>query len=402
MSTDTTLDFKGKGLTSIPESVYIETQATWIVLSNNYLRTIPSKISRLSNVTRLAFNDNAIHTVERGLGKLRKLSWMDFTRNRLKDLPDDLSNAIHLTGLGLSENLFEEIPECIYYLINLRKFGCFSNKISYISPRIAKLTKLVKMDLSNNCLKYLPDEIVELKSLTWLNLSNNQLRELPKNLKKLSNLEELGLGVNELRELPDMSGLLKLRILPVFKNKLVKINNLNKCDGLEKLDVSDNNINEFPIDVLYLKNIKYFNLRGNQIKEINVENVDTSIKSEINMIDVSDNLLSFLPVKFFLLFNHLATLRYSNNPFVVKPQEIPKEKPTLFQLILSKFMNLKNAKRKLYPIETYNVKKFVCDECKKIFCHDPVAVYVPSNFEDGFSFVIKKHLCSSRCSSKSL
>ncbi|KAM0673440.1 Toll-like receptor 1 [Gurleya vavrai] len=397
------MDLSNKHLFEIPDDIFDHKNLNWLILSNNSIRIINHKILQLKELTRLALNDNKINTIDRNIGKLKFLAWIDLTRNRLSSLPKEISNLKNLSGLGLSENNFEEIPECVYSLHALKKFGFFANKLRTISPSISNLINLTKIDLSNNKITSLPDEICLLRNLTWLNLSSNRLKQLPKNINQLKALEELGLGCNQLEELPSLAGLKKLRILPVFKNKIKEIKGLETLENLEKLDLSDNELIKFPNEVIKLKNLKYLNFKNNNITEIDFDTVYPPVISSITMIDVSNNLLTHLPLKFFKTFSNLTTIRIVNNPFEYKEPVVPSKIPDLLSLCYMKMINMPNQ------VQDYLWEKgellfrnayYVCDSCSQIFVVEPYMGYNLSSIGDGSTFIVRKTLCSYLCYKK--
>lgn len=393
------IDLSDSNLNEIPSRIYNKKNLNWLVLSNNNLRNIPAKISLLTELTRLALNDNRIESIDKNIGKLKALTWIDLTRNRLRTLPDDISNLKNLNGLGLSENEFEEIPNCIYKLICLKKFGFFANRLTRLSPEIRQLVNLVKIDLSNNGLVELPDEISELKNLTWLNLSNNRLKKLPTKLNKLSNLEELGLGSNCLEEMPNLYGLRKLRILPIFKNKIKTLEGLKTLESLEKLDLSDNLFTEFPNDILFLRNLHYINVKNNQIQKLCFDSVSPEVVSYVTMVDINDNKLEYLPVKFFKIFPHLNTVRLTNNPYKIQEHIKPRGIPDLVHMCYSKMINSidKNLIKASWLKNLFEQRHKVCDYCGELFTKEPFVGYNSSTLGESNNFIIRRILCSRKC-----
>ncbi|KAG0420509.1 Protein lap4 [Dictyocoela roeselum] len=291
------LNLSEKGLYYIPEEAF-DAHITQLVLRDNKIRVIPDEIMMLINLKRLAVSNNRLEKVSPALACLEMLDWLDLTRNKLFELPFSI-HKMPFVGLGLSENAFTEIPQCVLRMKRLRKFGFFSNMVQTISPSIANLISLTKIDLSHNLIFELPEEIGELLNLKWLNLTRNCLKKLPTAFGKLINLEELGLGENRLETLPDISKLRKLRILPVYKNKLKHVC-LNNLESIEKLDLSENLITDFPNEVIYLRTINTLNLSNNKIREINLD--IKSPTSTISHINISSNEIGYLPFKFLNIF----------------------------------------------------------------------------------------------------
>lgn len=397
MNNVTSTDLSKQNIIEIPTHS-IRTDTSWLILSDNKIRQVPREIKNLRYLTRLALNDNRIEEIDPAIGECLGISWMDLTRNRLKNLPNEFKHLVKLTGLGLSENEFEEIPESVYALRNLRKFGFFSNKITRISPEIRHLHSLVKVDLSNNQLESIPEEFCSLRNISWLNLSNNKLKQLPAKINKMMRLEELGLGTNELIELPDMSCLHRLRILPVFKNRLLRIHpSLFTLQSIEKLDFSDNFISEFPVDALTCLPLRYLNLRNNQISHISSFELNDRILSGINILDISDNLLRFLPFRLFKSFSETTTIRLGNNPYE-KVNDLLPSQPSLLQICFTKILN-RNTKVDPW-IDNIFKKKYTCDYCRSEFVLDPILAYFHSYLDADHRFVIEKVLCSNGCRRK--
>lgn len=380
---DYPLDFSCKGYSEIPFSLITE-ETTWLVLSYNKIDRIPKEISKVENLERLALNDNYVEEIDPSLADLKNLNWLDLTRNKLSKLPQNLF-LFNLLGLGLSENNFEEIPECIFRFIRLRKFGFFYNRIKVISPSIQFLVNLMKLDLSNNSIEELPEEICKLRNLTWLNLSHNKIKRLPNNFGNLTKLEELGLGKNNLEELPNMNDLGQLRILSLFSNK---IRNFQiEAFTIKKIDLSNNSLRIFPNCVLNISNLEMVNLKNNKINQILLKN---PLSSNLKSIDLSNNLLEFIPFKFIKSIEKCAIINLDNNPFK-KPEDIFPQIPSLKELCLSKYSNTgSRAERMVKP-------KYMCDFCYRMFVYIPVCVYYKAFMENGDSFVLKEELCKSRC-----
>lgn len=393
----THIELSESNLIEIPPVVFTKRKLNWLSLSNNQIVRVPKEISKLKYLSRLALNDNKVECIDRNIGEITSLAWMDLTRNRLRTLPQEFGRLVNLTGLGLSENEFEEIPECVYKLIALRKFGCFGNRITRLSPMVKNWKSLLKMDLSNNGITEIPEEICELKNLTWLNLTNNRLKRLPMKLNKLRNLEELGLGCNLLEEMPNVSGLKKLRILPVFKNKIKYIEGLSTLENLEKLDVSDNLYEKFPSEVIRLRFLKYLNLKNNMLAEIQLESIENGAVSSINMVDISDNKIKYLPYRFFKVFSNITTFRISNNPFSAQPHVTPNSLPDLMQLSYGKLMNYNRPSPITWVNTLLGKCDYVCDSCGYIFVTDPFIGYNNSTLSDNMMFVMQKTMCSKAC-----
>ncbi|CAM9211411.1 unnamed protein product, partial [Ectocarpus fasciculatus] len=117
-----------------------------------------------------------------------------------------------------------------------------------VPATVGDSTALTNLNLSGNGLKGLPDTINSLSALTRLDLSDNKLKThsiLPVGRKqkgpRLVSLEVLRLEGNRLTEGPDM--------VETFKT-------------LTELDVSNNPIKSWSLDVSSLRKMKHLRLRG--------------------------------------------------------------------------------------------------------------------------------------------
>lgn len=102
-------------------------------------------------------------------------------------------------------------------------------------------------------------------------LHHNQLSTLPTNLIKFSNTRVLDISNNGLTILPNIFEYCPLTTL-VAKNNLLKNSSLpkcfTKCSTLRELNLSGNQLNQFPEQVLDFINLKYLYLGGNGMKQI--------------------------------------------------------------------------------------------------------------------------------------
>ncbi len=164
--------------------------------------------------------------------------------------------------------------------------------------------------------------------------------------------------------------------------------------SIEKLDFSDNLIDEFPFEALKSQKLKYLNLRSNRISLISSDFIDTSITNNISMIDISDNKLRHLPYKFFKIFPQSTNVRLGNNPYCLNSAIIPSEY-SLTEICISKMLRT-NKVLDSWVDRKYG-KKNVCDFCDCKFVVNPYHFYIESFFDPENKFVVEKTLCSFRC-----
>ena len=242
------------------------------------------------------------------------------SENSFNDEEYNLSLMSYLVSLRFSNNKFNLIPKGIYQLNNLKLLDMSGNNISEIDGNLIKgLSSLVELDLSKNKIKYLPNNIQFLSFLEVLKVSNNQLLELPEELGILTRLKKLFLNENSLQFLPRniFSKMVGLEEIYLFKNQLEDIcdssssifdnmkhlkfldihsnhltifniftempmldslllsynqiqhiNGIDKLNNLTNLDLNNNKISEFPLDILKLKKLSTLNLQNNDLNSI--------------------------------------------------------------------------------------------------------------------------------------
>lgn len=121
-----------------------------------------------------------------------------------------------------------------------------------IPPEVLKLKNLITLDLSFNHIGFVPKEIGNLTWLSVLNLFDNQISALPEEIGKLTELTSLGLGKRMYAtELTDM-----LTALPA---------GLGKLERLDFLDLSYNNIKDWPLQLDNLKNLQSLIIYNNPL-----------------------------------------------------------------------------------------------------------------------------------------
>ena len=242
------------------------------------------------------------------------------SENSFNDEEYNLSLMSYLVSLRFSNNKFNFIPKGIYQLNNLKLLDMSGNNISEIDGNLIKgLSSLVELDLSKNKIKYLPNNIQFLPFLEVLKVSNNQLLELPEELgiltrlkklflnenslqflsrnifSKMIGLEEIYLYKNQLEDICDSSSSIfdnmkHLKFLDIHSNHLTifniftempmldslllsynqiqQINGIDKLNNLTNLDLNNNKISEFPLDILKLKKLSTLNLQNNDLNSI--------------------------------------------------------------------------------------------------------------------------------------
>lgn len=103
------LDFRGRGLTSIPSDVFSRTDLERLDLSDNRLTGAPqAEIRHLQALTVLDLSGNDLTGLPAELGQLKNLEVLDVSDNRLTGLPLELGNLTQLRVFDISGNPYSE------------------------------------------------------------------------------------------------------------------------------------------------------------------------------------------------------------------------------------------------------------------------------------------------------
>jgi Leucine-rich repeat (LRR) protein len=115
------LHLKGKGLSSIPESVFKLPNLQELVLSRNKFTEIPPEIVRLENLQRLNFSKNKLRFVNPVISQLKHLKYLIISQNDIVDLPKELATMDKLEFIDLWSNELSSVPPEFKTFKNLKK-----------------------------------------------------------------------------------------------------------------------------------------------------------------------------------------------------------------------------------------------------------------------------------------
>ncbi|QZY55865.1 NEAT domain-containing protein [Crassaminicella profunda] len=303
----TKLDISRNELENIPNLARL-TKLTDLNLRTNKFTSLTVK--DLPELTELYVCDNVLTHIElKGLPKLSTLSlgsiWggnkfttmpdiSDLTgltkvsiwRNKLTDITGDFSKLTKLTTIDASYNQLTSISESLCSITSLNVLKLEHNKIGAIDKNIAKLTDLTALDLSNNNLTTLPDHLSGLTNLKYLELDNNRFETIPDSIGDLTGLIRLDLNSNSLKTMSaEIGNLKKLQELYLTRNQLSKFpSGISKLVALKKIDMDLNLLTDIDVDS-----------EGNK--------VDLSQLTKVESINLSRNRINQLPMSLKTLLN---------------------------------------------------------------------------------------------------
>lgn len=289
------LFLNGNLFTEIPEAIYHLPTLTTLSLGYNQITSLPDKIKTLQNLKELEVSGNPIHSFSPvilqlqnlrkiGLGnlglttfpafllKMQDLESINLTGNHILRIPKGIEDLKNLKELNLSFSGINTIPDEVFTLKNLRALEWTGNRLEHIPSKITALEKLEKLAIgfnsnlesSTTVLKALPN----LKELYISGLKRGMKRPMILNVGILTTLEALWLSHNELQDLPiSLFDLKQLRRLSLANNKLEQLSErLGELSNLEYLYLEKNQLTTLPNSIKKLKKLRHINLANNPIE----------------------------------------------------------------------------------------------------------------------------------------
>jgi len=347
------LDLHQNKITSIPSSIKGCSSLAELYMGNNLLSTIPADIGMLSKLGTVDLHSNQLKEYPVGACKL-KLAFLDLSNNALSGLPPELGTMTTLRKLLLSGNPMRTLRSSLVsgptstllkYLrsrlssdeeasgsrsiptkddqisaarrlsqsskeLNLSGLGATS-----VPPAAWETSEVLKLDLSKNSIEDLPNELSLCSSLQTLVLSNNKIKKWPGMVSSLPNLSSLKLDNNPLAEISstDLEALSKLEVLDLSGNAscLTEPSAVSSLPLLQELYLRRMKLQEFPIGLLRLKQLRILNLGQNHLITVPEGIKDFTALIEL---DLSDNNITALPAELGLLEPNLQVLRLDGNP----------------------------------------------------------------------------------------
>ncbi|XP_036426166.1 leucine-rich repeat-containing protein 40 isoform X1 [Colossoma macropomum] len=286
------LNLSGRGLSEVPQSVWRlnidppeeaqqnlsfagtdrwweQTDLTKLLLSSNKLETLSEDVRLLPALVVLDIHDNQLRTLPASIGELEHLQKLILSHNQLTELPLELRKLTNLRCLHLQQNLLEQLPEDLGQLCHLEDLDLSNNKLIAIPDSLANLNNLTKLNLSFNSLKSLPPAISEMKNLRLLDCSRNHLESVPPVLAQMA-LEQLYLRHNKLRFLPELPSCKTLKELHCGNNQIEELDaaHLKHLSALSVLELRDNKVKRLPEEITLLQGLERLDLTNNDISSV--------------------------------------------------------------------------------------------------------------------------------------
>ncbi|XP_019639098.1 PREDICTED: malignant fibrous histiocytoma-amplified sequence 1 homolog, partial [Branchiostoma belcheri] len=155
-------------------------------------------------------------------------------------------------------------------------------------------------------------------SIRSLTLSNCRLESIPTSLARLKDLETLDLSHNNLTTMPTglFRSMPRLKRLNLSHNKIPAFGDVAGAEALKTFDVSFNEIEEIPYEILYMESLESFSCRHNKItrwlERPATEEQTKAGPFKLALLNLSTNLLEEVP-KCLKELKNLKSLNVSHN-----------------------------------------------------------------------------------------
>ncbi|XP_067211179.1 leucine-rich repeat and death domain-containing protein 1-like isoform X4 [Linepithema humile] len=290
----------------------------------------------------------------------------------------------NLKLLKITEYYLSELPLQITCLKNLTTLDITGNRINFLPKEFGNLS-LLDLDLSCNdfgrskqsAWEWLTQAPIR-NNLRKLDISCNYITAVPLQITCLKNLESLGLFKNQINFLPKEFGILsQLTTLDLEGNKFVTCGHstwkwleMPIRNNLSLLDISNNCLFEFPLQITCLKNLQFLDISRNKIdflpKELGTLPQLTCLNLSFNHLGKSDrNTWEWLEQA--AVRNKLSELYLSHNLLTELPPQIGK-------LNALTILRLAGNKLKFLPQSLVNLKNL-----KHLNLSDNDLLYLPGS-----------------------
>lgn len=332
-----------------------------VFLHHNSIENIDNFLNSFTILVDLSFNE-----IKELLDLPPFLITLNVSNNKIKKI--NPINSENIKTINFSMNFIEKVP-----FINCDELHFSFNRISLLDTQI--LNKITVIDVSSNNLTQIPIEIFMIPTINSIMAAFNHIHSIPENIsdstvKKLdlsfnpiSQISELPLNIEnfilnycQLSEIPSfLSNYKELVEISFVGNRIQSIEN-SIPKQIQKLNLSNNELNGFSHSKIILKNLRYLDLSMNSFTDF------SGLFNNAKFPNLFYLNLSSNPVKQNLTFSFNSKLRKLILTNLNLSEELDLSNlPGLRYLDLSgsQFLGLKNSNEKIELIEIKNDKKTV-------------------------------------------
>lgn len=236
---------------SLPEALKNASDVYKLKLKGDYLPDKVLKLSRLHNVQILDLDDTHLQELPDALGAMTGLMILVSRRNRLKRISPELTKASGLIYLELYGTELDSVPGFFgqFRRLELLRIGPNYSDTLRLSPRMADMQSLRDLQFLDCQIYHMPPWIPKLKNLERLVMIRCKLDTLQVALRECAKLKVLDLSGNNLCNFPK---------------------ELYHIKTLEYLALRDNKLTEVPENIIFLNRLQTLDIRGNPIKPDNL------------------------------------------------------------------------------------------------------------------------------------
>ncbi|KAK3097461.1 hypothetical protein FSP39_009834, partial [Pinctada imbricata] len=278
-----------------------------LVLTMNNLETIPDDIfSNLINLDHVDLSHNVLRSIPESIGKCKKLRYLGLQENNLTDLPMTLSMCVNLMRINISRNKMDAVPAAIPQCSSLEILMMSDMFITSLPEEMGFMDNLEILYANGNCLTEVPESFSMLQRLTDLSLrgvfwfvrhdvtkmmSRNRFQELLEQHGHSRWLEEHSEDREELFSQFDdnANGILEEEEMGKLNATVFNIFPRLGYKGTETPD--DDTPSGFPLQLMFLQNLRYLNLTYQGIVHIPDE-IGLLTSLEHLILSYNPNLLS--------------------------------------------------------------------------------------------------------------
>ncbi|RKH54211.1 hypothetical protein D7Y23_00860 [Corallococcus sp. AB050B] len=131
------LTLEDKGLTSLPEELFLFRKLEKLNLRSNELRVLPEELGQVTELRELDLRSNGLLELPESIGELKKLRVLDLEANCLWRLPESLAGCVELRRVNLINNPYADVR---------RAFGSWRQvQLMFDFPEV--LTRLPKLEV---------------------------------------------------------------------------------------------------------------------------------------------------------------------------------------------------------------------------------------------------------------
>lgn len=269
------VDFTPTHCKALPHLLYLN-------LSNNQLQRFPSEIFLHGKLENLDLSNNCIARLDDEVRNSLSLLKLDLSGNKFRDFPVWIGDSFpRLQKLFLNRNDIRQIPNQINGFRSLKEINLSANHITRVSGSFFhNCVSLEKINLSYNKLELLPEYTPNtLSRLSDIKLSHNNLKGprpffIPQLILSIPSLVLVDLSHNKITQLPNpqLWASRMIRDLDLSSNRIGSIElsgNVKLCwPCIQKLNFSNNKIQEIPKDIGLLETLNWLDFSFNNINKL--------------------------------------------------------------------------------------------------------------------------------------